>query len=87
MCSRAKGLRAGHHAGGVRARSCGRRRPALSTSSYSPRHFREHIEDGTLRFDYRIHDGPSSSRNAIALLEVLGAPRAVVEEARARAEG
>jgi DNA mismatch repair ATPase MutS len=33
-------------------------------------------------FDYRLHRGISTSRNAIALLEKLGFPRAVVGEAR-----
>ena len=31
------------------------------------RHFREDVIDGQMTFDYRIHDGPSSGRNAIAL--------------------
>ena len=48
---------------------------------YATRHFREQIADGQMTFDYRIHDGPSSSRNAIALLEVVQLPADLVAEA------
>ncbi len=48
---------------------------------YATRHFRETVTDGQMIFDYRIHDGPSSSRNAIALLEVVQLPADLVAEA------
>lgn len=48
-------------------------------------HFREFVTDGTLRFDYRLTPGPSSTRNAIALLEVMGYPVEVVARAHAAA--
>jgi len=49
----------------------------LLGSSFTPVHFREQVGDGGLTFDYRIRAGPSSTRNAIALLELMGvsAPR------------
>lgn len=50
---------------------------------YAPYHFREHVVDGVLRFDYRLYAGPSSTRNAIALLEVLKYPPALVADALA----
>jgi hypothetical protein len=50
---------------------------------YVAHHFREEIADGAVTFDYRIHDGPSSTRNAIALLEVTGYPAELVADARA----
>ncbi|HET7043022.1 MAG TPA: hypothetical protein VFI13_13475 [Gemmatimonadales bacterium] len=53
---------------------------------YSPFHFCETIGPGGLSFDYRRRVGPASSRTAIALLESTGAPKEVVEMARARAE-
>jgi hypothetical protein len=39
-----------------------------------------------LEFDYRLRPGVAPSRNAIALLQLLGAPNAVVEDAQARAD-
>ncbi|MEO6528424.1 MAG: hypothetical protein ABIP93_17535 [Gemmatimonadaceae bacterium] len=48
---------------------------------YATRHFRETVTDGQMSFDYRIHDGTSSSRNAIALLEVVQLPPDLVAEA------
>ena len=53
---------------------------------YAPFHFRETIGPEGLIFDYRRRAGPASTRTAIALLESTGAPKAVVEAARARAE-
>ncbi len=47
-------------------------------------HFREEIEGGSMRFDYRLHPGPAPTRNAIRVLEARGYPRKLIEEARAR---
>jgi hypothetical protein len=54
--------------------------------SYAMHHFREEMRDGELTFDYRLHEGPCSTRNAIAILELAGYPREVVKDARATAE-
>jgi DNA mismatch repair ATPase MutS len=48
---------------------------------YASFHFREDIAEGELKFGYRIHPGPSSTRNAIALLELYAFPPEVVREA------
>jgi hypothetical protein len=53
---------------------------------YASFHFREEVRDGALHFDYRLHDGPSSTRNALAILELAGYPAEVVAEARRLAE-
>ncbi|MEO8563084.1 MAG: hypothetical protein ABI601_13460 [bacterium] len=53
----------------------------LLGDDYETRHFREEITDGQMTFDYRIHDGPSSSRNAIALLGIVELPADLVAEA------
>lgn len=53
---------------------------------YAPFHFRETIGPDGLRFDYHRHEGPASTRTAIALLEATGAPAGVVAAARERAE-
>jgi DNA mismatch repair ATPase MutS len=56
---------------------------ALLGSSYASHHFREEIVDGALTFDYRIHAGPSSTRNAIRLLEFMEFPEQIVADANA----
>ncbi|MDB4915918.1 MAG: hypothetical protein JWM95_3562 [Gemmatimonadetes bacterium] len=52
---------------------------------YAAYHFREEVRDGELTFDYRLHGGPCSTKNAIAILELAGYPAGVVAEARAQA--
>lgn len=59
---------------------------SMLADCYAPFHFRETIGPGGLSFDYQRHEGPASTRTAIALLEATGAPAAVVAAARARAE-
>lgn len=49
-------------------------------------HFRETVEGGELRFDYRLRPGASSTRNAIRLLELTGYPPEVVRAADRTAE-
>ena len=44
-------------------------------------HFREEIKDGVHFFDYRIHQGPCRSRNAIRLLQLIGYPPQLVQRA------
>lgn len=45
-------------------------------------HFREVVrEDGDIVFDYVLHQGPSQTRNAIALLERLNYPEEIVSQA------
>lgn len=53
---------------------------------YTNYHFRESIEDGEVFFDYKVHEGPSETRNAIKLLEILGYPETVTTGANAFAE-
>jgi DNA mismatch repair ATPase MutS len=58
----------------------------LLGAGYAYYHFREDIVGGELRFGYRIHPGPSSTRNAIALLELYEFPEGIVQEALAVVE-
>lgn len=53
----------------------------LLGGSYGAHHFREEIADGAMTFDYRIRVGPSSTRNAIALLELMQYPAELVADA------
>jgi len=44
-------------------------------------HFAESIDSAALVFDYRIHAGPSQTRNALRVLEMEGYPQALIDEA------
>lgn len=58
----------------------------LLATRYAPFHFRETVGAGGLSFDYVLRPGPATTRNAIKLLEVMGAPDAVVADALRTAE-
>lgn len=58
----------------------------LLGEQYAAHHFREQVTDGMLHFDYLLYDGPSSTRNAIALLKVLRYPPDLVADAVAAAD-
>lgn len=49
---------------------------------YRCMYFSNYIEDGSLRFDYKIHEGCTETTNAILLLESMNFPQSVVEEAK-----
>jgi len=51
---------------------------------YDPYHFEETVQSAGLTFDFKILPGPARTRTAIALLEINGAPAAIVEAARKR---
>jgi hypothetical protein len=43
-------------------------------SSAANRHFADHVEEGKLRFDYRLRDGVATQGNALALMRAVGLP-------------
>lgn len=51
---------------------------ALAAGNEDPRvanvHFRDELSEGTLRFDYRLHQGVVRTSNALALMEAVGLP-------------
>lgn len=49
---------------------------------FSNKHFEEKIEDGDIKFDYLLKDGPATSRNAIAILDNLNYPGEIIGEAK-----
>ena len=53
----------------------------IGRHTYVNYHFRESIEDGEVRFDYKVHRGPSETRNAIKLLEILQYPESITKKA------
>jgi hypothetical protein len=59
---------------------------ALLADTYDAMHFEERVTPEGLAFDYQLRPGPSTTRSAITLLELCGAPRSVVDSARARVD-
>jgi hypothetical protein len=57
----------------------------LLRDTYVVCHFGDAVGPDGLVFDYRLASGPATSRNAIALLELNGAPPSLVTRALARA--
>ncbi|MBD8025155.1 hypothetical protein H9636_00660 [Ureibacillus sp. Re31] len=53
----------------------------IAHSIYDNYHFREIVKENGIFFDYKIHPGPSSTKNAIKLLEVMDFPLLVTERA------
>ena len=48
---------------------------------YELHHFREEVADGQLIFDYQLHTGPLTTRNAIRILELYDYPPELIAEA------
>ena len=57
----------------------------LLGDTYAAYHFEDTLGPQGLSFEYRLRAGPATSRNAIELLRLHGASRALVERALARA--
>ncbi len=58
---------------------------ALLADTYVAVHLRDTLNADGLSFHYTLAPGPATSRNAIALLDLHGAPRSLVARAEARA--
>ena len=58
----------------------------MARKVYANYHFSESIENGKVQFDYTIHSGPSKTRNAIKLLEILDYPKSITNKANGLAE-
>lgn len=58
---------------------------SILAAVYDNRHFQEYIEDGKMKFDYKLHDGPTKSRNAIKLLGLMGYDDLISDNAEKRA--
>jgi len=53
----------------------------ILSNIYTNYHFREKIEEDNVIFDYKIHEGPSKTKNAIKLLNMLGYDKNIVDNA------
>lgn len=58
----------------------------LLKTRYRNLHFREEMEDGHIVFTFKLHEGPSTTRNAISLLKSMGFEETLVQEAQERAK-
>jgi DNA mismatch repair ATPase MutS len=50
-------------------------------SGVENRHFQEAISESGMSFDYRLREGPATTRNALRLLELSGYPEVVIRQA------
>lgn len=57
----------------------------LVNENFDNYHFRETIEDKDIKFDYQLRTGPSTTRNAIAILKYLDYPAEIYENAEINA--
>ena len=53
---------------------------------YENYHFRDQVCAEGLDFDYKLHPGPSTTKNAIALLDFVGYPKSIVNRAANRVQ-
>lgn len=57
----------------------------LLANQYNQFHFREEVVGNEMTFDYKIHEGPTKSRNAIKLLSIMGFRPETVQNSESRA--
>jgi hypothetical protein len=60
---------------------------SLLNNEYDIYHFEGDVTDNDVHFDYRIKEGPATTRNAIKLLGVLGYDSNIVKDAQEMADG
>lgn len=53
----------------------------ILAKNFESHHFTEQIDEEGIHFDYQIRPGSAKSTNAIRLLELLGYPKDIVENA------
>ncbi len=59
---------------------------SLLSDTFRLAHFEERVGEEEMIFDYRLRDGPASTRNAIALLRLMGFDEALTANAHVRAD-
>ena len=60
---------------------------SLLKDIYEIYHFEGDVTDNDVKFDYKLKEGPATTRNAIMLLKVLGYDENIVENAQKMADG
>ena len=46
----------------------------IDGAAFTNLHFRDDVTDGTMTFDYTLHDGPSTTTNALRVMAAMGLP-------------
>ena len=54
---------------------------AILEKDFSNYHFQEEVSDDDVTFDYVLHPGRATSRNAIKLLGIIGFNKDIIQEA------
>lgn len=57
----------------------------LLSYEYDNYHFQEEVTDDDVKFNYKLYKGPTTTRNAIKLLKVMGYNKDIVDSAENRA--
>ena len=60
---------------------------SLLKEEYDIYHFEGDVTDNDVKFDYKLKEGPATTRNAIMLLKVLGYDESIVRDAQSMADG
>ncbi len=60
---------------------------SLLNENYNIYHFEGDVSGDDVKFDYRLKEGPATTRNAIKLLGVLGYDKSIVDKAQMMADG
>lgn len=58
----------------------------LLSDTFDNYHFKEEVEEGDVRFDYKLLEGKASTRNAIRLLSIMGYETTIIERAEKQAD-
>ncbi len=59
---------------------------SMIDEKYNNYHFKETIEENDISFDYILNDGPTTSRNALAILRYLDYPKEIYDNANKKVE-
>ncbi|MFZ5351309.1 MAG: MutS-related protein [Bacillota bacterium] len=59
----------------------------IASADYRNYHFQEEVRENDIYFDYKLHEGACTSRNAILILKQLGYPETIYKEAMKMASG
>ncbi len=46
----------------------------IAGAAFTNLHFRDDVTDGVMTFDYTLHDGPSTTTNALRVMAAAGLP-------------
>ncbi len=65
---------------------CTLRRGGVSKGAYRSLNIADHVEDGRMRFDYKMQPGVIDSTNALRLMKANGLPVDVPEQAQSPAD-